>query len=309
MPNVPILALKNIIPRVASAEALTDGITATEAAYAYNDWPFGTFTTEEAGYDLPAVLLARATEWEVVLALDWTAVHSVAGDTYTTVASFEGTENVVPAVTTINRTEFVGITSGLSADPVPAGATDPTLQEESLAHEDAGLNFFGGFSGASFPTRSYSYQENADPPVDFSANLDYGIQLSSEMSVFGGNRVAPGFFFIFTVGFIPPSGNPNGIIVSAGPGAYEEELDMPTVSSDSNDFEGAAYVECGTLTIIWYHCDGGTATVSCPLYAFDVSAYPIGGSTFTRTVTCSITLTQKAGLRYGDTYLASGEKA
>jgi hypothetical protein len=297
MPNVPILSLKNTIPRLVDDDALDAFIL----AQATNYWPFGKILMSARGSDLAAVLMARGTEWELELDFTWTASVSNGGSTDSVDAHIRGTISVTVATDKQDYTGWVGIDP---TDPLDSGAVPATVEEETMAHPDSKLTF-SAFVG-SFADLKFETTHDADPPVDNSASLTYGVTIDSPISVFGGNYIIPGLAFGVGAGVFGPPPGGMGVIISDGAG-YDELIGYPDVSADALVYPQATL--CGTVTVIWYHADGGTESLTCNLYTVDMAIMSAGvGFTTSRTVSVTATITQTAGLRYGDTYLPSGER-
>lgn len=301
MPNIQINSLKNTIPRLASQAALNQFLIDN----ALSGFPFGTFQDTEREYDLAAVILARAIEWEVELDFTWTASISSGGDTDSVVAHVRGTGTISdPAPEAQSYSGYTGIDP---TDPLPSGPVPAVLEEETMAHPDARIGSNGTFTPSVFPDREFETTHNADPPVDNSASLTDSGTLNCPICVFGGAFISVGWQGGWGAGHFGPAPGGMGAVISDGAG-YTEQIGYPDTSTNPEVYPAA--VECGTFTFVWFHADGGTQSASCPIYTVDMSVMSAGvGTTTSRTVSCDITMTQTGGLRYGDTYLPSGEKA
>lgn len=300
MPNVQITCLKTAIPRVGSALIMANGLQSIldDEGDASNPgppyyWPFDTFANSEDEYDLAAVLLGRATEWEIDLDLTW----SGSGGSYSYTAHMRGVDTVSSsAVTNPSWNVFEGMVTPVNPPTVPPAA----LEEEALAHT-SGVIDTPSFAGPMFTDRSFENSFMGGPPVDDSAGMTFGVSWSTNGSIFGGNRIAPGFLMEFGIQYIGPAPAPASLATTDW---FEDISTLAGFSTNPHSYPESVRITVGTLTIIWFNSAGGTSSVKCPLYATE---FPTPG--YTRSIAASVTITQTAGLQYGGTYLPSGEKA
>ena len=309
MPNVSLkTGPVNVVPRTASKEAAL----AVIAAHTSQRWPFVSgvtgdriFQNTESGYDLAHCLYGRGTAWQYDAALSWggNAPAPLPG------RDFDGaiTVTAAPLETLMERVipnQITGITGINPADPIDSGVASLAVEEESLAHPDYAIGP-GFFTSVGYSSGTYETDDGTGigQPVDWSASVTVG-GFTTEWfpALFGGACMAPAFYWSMSAGLI---GNPLVHLVSDGAG-YEENLYHVFVSTDTKDFPDGLSTSCGTLTVNWFHPVNGFVSVSCPIYTVNVALLSGGGS---RSVSCSVDLTQTAGLQYGGVYLPTGEKA